>query len=126
MTVAFRFEKIDELFNKIMNHTCELVKTSNASFLEIAIATTYISKALLKIIALSGSDMAKVADTVEETLGALDSTAIQEVVDFIRKNTIGEKEIPSHYVSDKGEVVRNGCSCNMCEKENQSKEEENV
>ena len=93
MSVALRFDKIDGLFTRILEHTCELVKTSEASFLEIAVAATYVSKALLKIVAMTGSDMAKVADTVEKTLETgLDNAAIQEIVDFIKKNTTKEEE----------------------------------
>jgi hypothetical protein len=37
--------------------------------------------------------MAKVADTVEKTLETgLDNAAIQEIVDFIKKNTTKEEE----------------------------------
>jgi hypothetical protein len=93
MSVAVRFEKIDELFAKILDHTCELIKTSEASLLEIAVAATYISKALLKIVAMTGDDMVKVVDIAEKTLSAgLDDMAIQEIVDFIRKNTTKEEE----------------------------------
>jgi len=93
MSAALRFEKIDSLFTRMLNYICELIKTSDASLLEIAVAATYVSKALLKIVALSGNDMVRVTDTVEKTLEAgLNSTAIQEIVDFIRKNTAKEEE----------------------------------
>jgi hypothetical protein len=87
---TFRFDKIDELFKKTLNYVCELIGSSNASLLEITIAITYMSKALLKIVALSGEEMAKVTETIEEML-VLNEAAVLEVINFIKENT-KEKE----------------------------------
>jgi hypothetical protein len=87
---TFRFDKIDELFKKTLNYVCELIGSSNASLLEITIAITYMSKALLKIVALSGEEMAKVTETIEEMF-VLNEAAVLEVINFIKENT-KEKE----------------------------------
>jgi hypothetical protein len=92
MSAAFRLEKIEGLFAKVLDHTCELIRTSEASLLEIAIAQMYVSKALMKLVAMAGKDMAKAVGTVEETLDAgLDGAAIQEIVEFIREKTKKEE-----------------------------------
>jgi len=87
---TFRFDKIDELFKKTLNYVCELIGSSNASLLEITIAITYMSKALLKIVALSGEEMAKVTETIEEMF-VLNEAAVLEVINFIKEN-VKEKE----------------------------------
>jgi hypothetical protein len=84
--IMFRFDKIDELFKRTLNYVCELIGSSNASLLEITIAITYMSKALLKIVALSGEEMVKVTETIEEMF-VLNEAAVLEVINFIGENT---------------------------------------
>ena len=92
MNAACRFEKIEGLFAKILDHTCELIRTSEASLLEIAVAEMYVSKALMKLVAMTGKDMIKAVGAIEETLDAgLNGAAIQEIVEFIKEKTTKEE-----------------------------------
>lgn len=87
-----RYEKIDELFNAILEHICGLVRTSEASFLEIAVAEAYASKALLRIVAMTSGD--KTVETVNSVLEEhLDNAAIQEIIGFIKERTKGEENV---------------------------------
>lgn len=98
---GFRVEKIEGLFASVLSHACELIRTSETSLLEIAVAEMYVSKALMKIVAMTSTDMAKAAGTIEATLEAgLDSAALQEIVGFIREK-IRQKEEGNEQSEDK-------------------------